>query len=68
MVLHKCRRDELCVKKDGRLPVTSQGKEDPKKIQAGLLFAARFKGKVSPDEKKTLCNLAKKHNIKNKLC
>lgn len=68
MTLYNCRGDEKCVKKDSRLPVTTQGKEDPKKIQAGLMFAARFKGKVSPDEKKTLCNLAKKHNVKSKLC
>lgn len=68
MTLFSCRSDEKCVKKDGRLPVTTQGKEDPKKIQAGLMFAARFKSKVSPDEKKTLCTLAKKHGVKSKIC
>jgi hypothetical protein len=68
MTLKPCRGDEKCLLKDSRLPVTSQGREDPKKIRAALMFTARFKDKVSADEKKTLCNLAKKHNIKNKLC
>jgi hypothetical protein len=68
MVLYKCRGDELCVKKDNRLPVTTQSKEDPKKIRAALMFTARFKDKVSADEKKTLCSLAKKHNVKSKIC
>lgn len=68
MTLYPCRSDEKCIKKDGRLPISTQSKEDPKKIRAALMFTARFKNKVSPEEKKTLCNLAKKHNIKNKLC
>lgn len=68
MTLHKCRSDELCIKKDQRLPVTTQGKEDPKKIRAALMFTARFKDKVSSDEKKTLCSLAKKHGVKSKIC
>ena len=68
MVLHKCRGDEFCLLKDSRLPLTSQGKEDPKKIRAALMFTARFKDKVSSDEKKTLCSLAKKHGVKNKIC
>ena len=68
MGLTKCRGDELCIKKDNRLPVTTQGKEDPKKIRAALMFTARFKSKVSPDEKKTLCSLAKKHGVKSKIC
>ena len=68
MTLKKCRGDELCLLKDSRLPVTSQGREDPKKIQAALMFTARFKGKVSPEEKKTLCSLAKKHGVKSKVC
>lgn len=68
MTLFPCRSDEKCIKKDGRLPVTRQGTEDPKKIQAALLFTSRFKSKVSPEEKKTLCSLAKKHNIKSKIC
>jgi hypothetical protein len=50
------------------LPVTSQGREDPKKIRAALMFTARFKDKVSADEKKTLCGLAKKHGVKSKIC
>jgi hypothetical protein len=68
MTLYNCRKDEKCVMKDGRLPVTRQGKEDPKRIQAGLLFTSRFKNKVSTEEKKTLCSLAKKHGVKSKLC
>jgi hypothetical protein len=68
MGLYKCRNDELCLLKDGRLPLTVQGVENPKKIQAALLFTARFKNKVSPEEKKTLCSLAKKHGVKSKIC
>ncbi len=68
MTLFKCRNDESCIKKDGRLPISTQSKEDPKKIRAALMFTARFKDKVSPDEKKTLCSLAKKHGVKNKIC
>lgn len=68
MTLYNCRKDEKCALKDGRLPVTSQGKEDPKKIQAALMFTARFKSKVSTEEKKTLCSLAKKHGVKSKIC
>jgi hypothetical protein len=68
MTLFPCRKDEKCIKKDQRLPITTQGKEDPKKIRAALMFTARFKDKVSADEKKTLCGLAKKHGVKSKIC
>jgi hypothetical protein len=68
MTLFSCRSDEKCIKKDGRLPITKQGVEDPKKIQAALLFTSRFKDKVSSEEKKELCRLAKKHGVKSKIC
>lgn len=64
----KCRSDERCLLKDSRLPLTTQGREDPKKIRAALMFTARFKDKVSPAEKKELCSLAKKHGVKSKIC
>lgn len=64
----KCRNDERCLLKDGRLPLTIQGVENPKKIQAALLFTSRFKNKVSASEKKELCSLAKKHGVKSKIC
>lgn len=64
----KCRNDEKCLLKDGRLPLTVQGVENPKKIQAALLFTSRFKNKVTAEEKKELCNIAKRNNVKSKLC